>query len=268
MKFPAYLGTARVISGEVFWEPDYFDKPLSGSRFFRRNTLAASLAIAIATFLVIYYRSTFPIAIKGLLGAVVLNLVITWTRSLLAHRRMRALLALAHSEDIQRETFKLAITEAHAGPWSTFSSAFFLFLSIFLIMSHYEKHQWQNRLKGWLTVEASAPIPPEARPNPQEGQAPSPIHMDQQAMAAKLKRHVQPVYPKEAKIKGVEGTIRLHTIVAKDGSVGKAEVISGPKELEQAALDAVRQWQYEPTIWKGQAVEVDTTIFLVFKLHK
>ncbi len=268
MGLPAYINNEPLISGDIFWEPDYFEKPLSCSRFFRRNTLAASMSVAIAIFLFVYYWSVFPVAVKGLLGAVVLNLAITWNRSLLAHRKMRALMTLAHSEDIHREALKLATTEANAGPWSTFISAFFLFLSIFLIMGHYEKRPWQNHLKGWLTVVAAAPIPPATPSRAQADQAALPVRIDGQVMAAKLKHHVQPVYPKEAKLKGVEGTIQLHTIVAKDGSVGKVEVISGPKGLEPAAIEAVRQWRYEPTVWKGRPVEVDTTIYVVFKLHK
>ncbi len=87
-------------------------------------------------------------------------------------------------------------------------------------------------------------------------------------MAAKLRHRVQPVYPSEAKTKSIEGTVKLHATIARDGSVVQIEVISGPKELVPATLDAVRQWQYEPTIWKGSPVEVDTTIDVVFVLNR
>jgi len=62
--------------------------------------------------------------------------------------------------------------------------------------------------------------------------------------------------------------VRLHAIIAKDGSILQLEVISGHPLLIQAALDAVRQWKYEPTLLNGQPVEVDTTIDVLFQLNK
>ncbi len=86
-------------------------------------------------------------------------------------------------------------------------------------------------------------------------------------MAKLLKVKVQPVYPKLAREKGIQGTVRLHTIIGKDGSIEQIEVISGQPLLVQAALDAVRQWKYRITYLKGEAVEVDTTIDIIFSLH-
>jgi protein TonB len=87
-------------------------------------------------------------------------------------------------------------------------------------------------------------------------------------MSAKLRSSVNVTYPLEARANGIEGTVRLHAIVAKDGSVLQLEVISGHPLLAQAALDAVRQWKYEPTLLNGQPVEVDTTIDVSFQLNK
>jgi protein TonB len=84
----------------------------------------------------------------------------------------------------------------------------------------------------------------------------------------KIKFSVKPVYPPEARASGIEGTVRLHAIIAKDGSILQLEVISGHPLLIQAALDAVRQWKYEPTLLNGQPVEVDTTIDVLFQLNK
>jgi protein TonB len=77
---------------------------------------------------------------------------------------------------------------------------------------------------------------------------------------------VAPVYPTKAKNERIQGTVRLHLIIAKDGSVRQAEVISGDKLLAQAALDAVRQWKYKVTLLNGEPVEVDTTDDLIFSL--
>jgi TonB family protein len=85
---------------------------------------------------------------------------------------------------------------------------------------------------------------------------------------AHLIRRVTPKYPKEARKQHVEGAVRLHAIIAKDGSIKNLEVISGDPLLVDAALKAVRQWRYSPTLLDGQPKEVDTTIDVVFALNK
>ncbi|GAC1635933.1 MAG: hypothetical protein NVS9B14_13830 [Candidatus Acidiferrum sp.] len=84
--------------------------------------------------------------------------------------------------------------------------------------------------------------------------------------AASLINKVQPVYPPLARQTRVNGTVRLHAIISKDGSVQQLEVLSGHPLLVQAALDAVRQWRYRPTLLNGEPVEVDTTIDVIFSL--
>jgi TonB family protein len=86
--------------------------------------------------------------------------------------------------------------------------------------------------------------------------------------SAVLIKRVQPDYPKKARKAHVEGTVRLHAIITKDGSVKNLEVVSGDPLLVDAALKAVRQWRYQPTRINGQPVEVDTTIDVVFALNK
>ena len=77
---------------------------------------------------------------------------------------------------------------------------------------------------------------------------------------------VQPLYPALAKQARIQGTVRLQAVIAKDGSVVELQVISGHPLLVQAALDAVRQWRYRPTLLNGEPVEVVTTIDVVFTL--
>ncbi|HKW57152.1 MAG TPA: energy transducer TonB, partial [Candidatus Acidoferrum sp.] len=84
--------------------------------------------------------------------------------------------------------------------------------------------------------------------------------------AAMLINRVQPVYPALARQTRISGTVRLHAIISKDGSVKELEVISGHPLLVQSALDAVRQWRYHPTLLNGEPVEVDTTIDVIFSL--
>lgn len=86
--------------------------------------------------------------------------------------------------------------------------------------------------------------------------------------AAKIINRVQPVYPKKAREARISGAVRLHVILAKDGTVEQLEVVSGHPLLTQAALDAVRQWTYQPTLLNGEPVEVDTTIDVIFALSE
>ena len=86
--------------------------------------------------------------------------------------------------------------------------------------------------------------------------------------AAKLVNKVQPLYPPLARQTRISGTVRLHAIIGKNGPVEQLEVMSGHPLLVQAALDAVRQWKYQPTQLNGEPVEVDTTIDVIFSLNQ
>lgn len=84
--------------------------------------------------------------------------------------------------------------------------------------------------------------------------------------AAKLISRVQPVYPVIAIQARTQGNVVLHAIIGRDGQVSELQVLSGHPLLVNAALDAVRQWRYSPTLLNGQAVEVETTITVSFVL--
>lgn len=86
--------------------------------------------------------------------------------------------------------------------------------------------------------------------------------------AAQLLERLQPVYPPLARQARISGTVRLHAIIGKDGYVKQLEVISGHPILVQSALDAVKKWRYAPTLLNGKAVEVDTTIDVVYALNE
>ena len=85
---------------------------------------------------------------------------------------------------------------------------------------------------------------------------------------AKLIRKIQPDYPAEAQEKRIQGTVKLHVVVKKDGSVFVVNVAEGDPLLSPAAIEAVRQWRYEPNQLNGQAIDVETTIDVVFTLTK
>jgi protein TonB len=83
---------------------------------------------------------------------------------------------------------------------------------------------------------------------------------------ANLLRMVQPVYPPIAKTAHISGTVILHAIISKDGTIEQLEYVSGPPLLMKNAMDAVHQWRYKPTMLNGEPVEVDTTVSVVFTL--
>ncbi len=94
------------------------------------------------------------------------------------------------------------------------------------------------------------------------------VRMGGNVAAAKLVNRVQPIFPIAARQSGIQGVVRLHAIIGKDGTIRQLQVISGPPLLVTAALDAVRQWVYQPTSLEGKPVEVDTEIDVNFQLSQ
>jgi protein TonB len=113
-------------------------------------------------------------------------------------------------------------------------------------------------LGGIIGGTGSMPPPPR--------EAPKRIRVGGQVQAAQLVNKVQPLYPALAKQARIQGTVRLQAVIAKNGSVEELQVLSGHPLLVQAALDAVKQWRYRPTLLNGEPVEVVTTIDVVFTL--
>ncbi|HEX2715301.1 MAG TPA: TonB family protein, partial [Candidatus Acidoferrales bacterium] len=113
-------------------------------------------------------------------------------------------------------------------------------------------------LGGIIGGTVGSPPPPK--------ETPKRIRLGGQVQQAKLLNRVQPVYPPLAKQARIQGNVVLHAIIAKDGSIQELQVLSGHPLLVQAALDAVRQWRYQPTLLNGDPVEVDTTVTVVFTL--
>ena len=82
----------------------------------------------------------------------------------------------------------------------------------------------------------------------------------------KLLQRVEPVYPPFAKLARITGTVVLQAVIAKDGLLKSIRVVSGPPILQQAAIDAVKQWKYQPYLLGGEPVEVETTLNIGFSL--
>ena len=79
--------------------------------------------------------------------------------------------------------------------------------------------------------------------------------------------YVEPVYPEDAKRAKLSGTVVLHAIIGKDGTIRTLDVLSGPKEFQESAIAAVKQWTYKPFLINGDPTAVDTTITVNFALN-
>ena len=85
--------------------------------------------------------------------------------------------------------------------------------------------------------------------------------------AANLIHQVNPIYPPLARQARVQGVVVMEAAISKDGSIESLRVIQGHPLLNQAALDAVQQWKYRPTMLNGDPVEVITTVTVTFRLQ-
>jgi protein TonB len=95
--------------------------------------------------------------------------------------------------------------------------------------------------------------------------APLPIGGDVQP--ARLLASVPPAYPPLAKTQRIEGAVRLDALIDATGRVSSMKVVSGPVLLHQAAMDAVRQWKYQPAVLDGKAVPMHLTVTVQFRLQ-
>jgi TonB family protein len=128
---------------------------------------------------------------------------------------------------------------------------------------------FDEHLSAWANSDSGV-VKVVLMPQPAGSAAPAGprIRVGGNVQQAKLLVKVQPVYPAEAKAQGIEGQVRLQAILGKEGKVENLQVLSGDSLLAAAALDAVRQWQYETTLLNGNPVEVVTEIDVNFTLAK
>ena len=114
-----------------------------------------------------------------------------------------------------------------------------------------------------LTAPPPPPPPPPADFN---GQAP--VRVGGNIRPPRKLRDVKPFYPEEAKADGVQGVVIIEATIDPTGNVASARVLKSVPALDQAALEAVQQWQYEPTMVNGVAVPVIMTVTVNFTLDR
>src|SRR5256885_2503256 len=82
----------------------------------------------------------------------------------------------------------------------------------------------------------------------------------------RLLSRIEPAYPEDAKQQGIQGTVKLHAVIDRNGSVQSLQPVNGPPVLVAAAVDAVRQWRFSETLLAGHSVETEEDINVVFRL--
>jgi protein TonB len=96
----------------------------------------------------------------------------------------------------------------------------------------------------------------------------APIRVGGSVQMAKLIRKVIPEYPALAKAARISGVVHLIGTIAKDGTIRNLQLIGGHPMLARAAMEAVQQWVYEPTLLNGEPVEVIAPIEVSFTLGR
>ena len=112
-----------------------------------------------------------------------------------------------------------------------------------------------QRSEGVLTP----PPPPVPTPTPRT------VRVGGQIQAPRKLRHVAPVYPQIAQQARVTGTVILEAVLSPTGAVSDVKVLRSVPLLDQAAVDAVRQWSYAPTLLNGTPVSVLMTVTVRFE---
>src|SRR6202167_506223 len=96
--------------------------------------------------------------------------------------------------------------------------------------------------------------------------APTRVRISQAIMANRLLSRVEPVYPPEAYTEHIAGVVIVHVVIDKNGGVLNVDYVSGPLAQVPAAIEAVKQWKYQPYLLNGEAIEVESTVEISFTL--
>jgi TonB family protein len=118
------------------------------------------------------------------------------------------------------------------------------------------------------TVVVTGQKPAGVTPGAPMASTPQRIRVGGNVQATKLIRMPRPKYPLDLQQLGIEGTVVMRAVISTTGDLLNVEAVTSDVDarLVQAALDAVRQWKYQPTLLNGQPVEVVTTITVDFQL--
>jgi TonB family protein len=118
-------------------------------------------------------------------------------------------------------------------------------------------------------AEAGPPSAPRATQGTSRSpgaQSDGPVRVGGEIAEPRKTRHVNPVYPKAAIQSRVQGVVLLECTISPAGKVVEVRTVKGAPLLTEAAIEAVRHWEYTPTLLNGVAVPVIMTVTVRFKL--
>ena len=95
----------------------------------------------------------------------------------------------------------------------------------------------------------------------------APVAVGGNVVPAKLVSSVPPIYPTLARNQHISGNVQVDALIDATGHVTTMKVISGPTLLHQAAMDALKQWKYEPAALDGKAVSMHLTVTIQFRMQ-
>lgn len=130
----------------------------------------------------------------------------------------------------------------------------------------------RNAINSGNGAVALGPVPPPPPPPPSDGSSVSKSGMAPVRVGGNIKtptkvRDVRPAYPPAAQAAGIQGVVILEARIDVDGRVYDAKVLRSIPELDEAALEAVRQWEFTPTEVNGVLVPVIMTVTVNFSLQ-
>jgi periplasmic protein TonB len=107
-----------------------------------------------------------------------------------------------------------------------------------------------------------APAPPPPAPEPRR-----PVPVGGAVEPPRKIVHVAPIYPPIAVAAKRQGKVILEAVISESGNVRAVKVLSSVHLLDQAAIDAVRQWRFTPTRLNGEPVPVIMSVTVFFRLN-
>jgi protein TonB len=110
-------------------------------------------------------------------------------------------------------------------------------------------------------------VSPESVPPPPPPPPAAPVRIGGAIPEPRKTRHVNPVYPQVAIEARVQGTVVLECTIGADGKVHRVDKLKGPALVTEAAIEAVKQWEYTPTLIAGVPTPVIMTVTVNFTLR-
>lgn len=115
-----------------------------------------------------------------------------------------------------------------------------------------------------VAVSRSKPTPNATPSASAQPVAPEPAASDATLIPPKLLKSVAPVYPPEAMENYITGDVRVDAVVGPDGKISAMKILTGPAPLRQAAMDALKQYEYTPATQGGKPVSAHVTATVKF----